>query len=155
MSLEIKNNANIGEGTRKFNSSMDSYHSDNWYFKYITQNTEGQDQTEAGGEVDTNKDNYPIGTIFFDSSPQSVYLSTTLKNVVIDNTPPEFINDNIQYMVLDSDYKCELTIKSDSPIDVGQLVISNGDIILYESLRKIPKDKVTGRVVSKYIKGLS
>lgn len=156
MSLEIKNNANIGEGNHRFNSDAeDLYRSDNWYFKYITLNTEGQDQTEAGGEIDTNKDDYPIGTIFLDSSPQSVYLSTTLKNVVIDSTPPVFKNANIQYMVLDSDYKCELTIESDSPIDIGQLVISNGENILYESLRKVPKDKITGRVISEYIKNLS
>ena len=156
MSLEIKNYANIGESARHFDSDAEvRYRSDNWYFKYITQNTEGQDQTEAGGEIDTNKDDYPIGTIFFDSSPQSVYLSTTLKNVVIDSTPPEIIKNNIQYMVLDSDYKCELTIESDCPIDIGQLVISNGDIILYESLRKVPNKDNTGRITSEYIKNIS
>ena len=159
MSLEVKNYAKSYGNVRKFDSIEESQLRDkNWYFKYITQNTEGQDQTVYGGEVDENKDNYPVGTIFFDSTPLSVFLSTTIKNIVIDNVPPEVVGSDIQYMVFESDYKCEVTFKSDSPIDIGQLVIANGNTeadILYKATRKNNLNQSNGRIDSEYIKNIS
>ena len=159
MSLEVKNYAEGYDNRRKFDSIEESQLRDkNWYFKYITQNTEGQDQTVYGGEVDENKDNYPVGTIFFDSTPLSVFLSTAIKNIVIDNVPPEVVGSDIQYMVFESDYKCEVTFKSDSPIDIGQLVIANGNTeadILYKATRKNNLNQSNGRIDSEYIKNIS
>ena len=60
MSLEVKNYAEGYGNGRKFDSIDENrLRSENWYFKYITQNTDGKDQTVYGGDVDENKDNYP------------------------------------------------------------------------------------------------
>lgn len=159
MSLEVKNYAEGYGNGRKFDSDYENrFREENWYFKYITQNTEGKDQTVYGGDVDEDKDNYPVGTIFFDATPLSVYLSTTIKNIVVDNVPPEVAGSDIQYMVFESDYKCEITFKSDSPLDVAQLIIANGtteEDILYKAVRKDTSNQKNGRISSEYIKNIS
>lgn len=148
MALEVKNKTEIVDNSIKFNSFADELRDTNWDFKWVTQDLDGNDQTETGGTVDGNKANYPVGTIFFDSKPVSITFTTTLGNVYIDTTPPEFVSENVQYMVFQSDYKCSFTFKSDTPIDVAQLVISCGDI-LFSSLRK------SGVENSGYIKDIS
>ena len=148
MALIVKNKTDIVDNSIKFNSFVDEFKSTNWKFEYITQNLQGQDQTVAGGVVDENKADYPVGTIFFDSKPVSIIHTTTIANIYIDTTPPEFISENIQYMVYQSDYKCSFTFKSDTPIDVAQLAISCGEEVLFSVFRK------TGINDSGYIKNI-
>ena len=136
MSLEVKNNVEIQDNTKQFNSVADSYTQDNWEFRYITQDINGNDQTRTGQEIDTDEDNYPIGTIFFNSKPSSVFLSSTIKNVYVDSTPPVFISENIQYMVFEKDYGCSFIFESDTPLDIAQLIISCGGEILYKTSRQ-------------------
>lgn len=137
MALKIENKIEQYGRERRFDSYFDNPgYAGNWYFKYTTLDTDGNDQTETGGTVERDKSKYPVGTIFFDSSPVTVYLTSTIENIVIDTTPPEFTADKSQYMVFRSDFKCDFTIKSDTPIDIAQLVIANGDTVLYKSLRK-------------------
>lgn len=104
----------------------------NWLFKYTTLNTAGQDITTHPGEF-ADKDQYPAGTIFFDSGSESIYLSNTISNVIIDRTKPEFVSEDVQYLTFGNKRKCKFTIKSNSLIDVCQLIIGvleykNGDI---------------------------
>lgn len=104
----------------------------NWLFKYTTLNTAGQDITTHPGEL-ADKDQYSPGTIFFDSGSESIYLSNTISNVIIDRTKPEFVSEDVQYLTFGNKRKCKFTIKSNSLIDVCQLIIGvleykNGDI---------------------------
>lgn len=104
----------------------------NWLFKYTTLNAAGQDITTHPGEF-ADKKQYPAGTIFFDSGSESIYLSNTISNVIIDRTKPEFVSEDVQYLTFGNKRKCKFTIKSNSLIDVCQLIIGvleykNGDI---------------------------
>ena len=127
---------------RKFSAINDMMTADYWQFKYVTQNLEGKDQTIYGGTVDTDKSHYPqpvgevVGTIFFDSTPESLYLTSEIGDVIIDTEPPSFVGEDIQYMVFKSNRVCKFTIESDTLIDVCQLRILCGDDILYSCKRK-------------------
>ena len=122
---------------RKFSAINDMMTADYWQFKYVTQNLEGKDQTIYGGTVDTDKSHYPqpigevVGTIFFDSTPESLYLTSEIGDVIIDTEPPSFVSEDVQYMVFKSNRVCKFTIESDTLIDVCQLRILCGDDILY------------------------
>ena len=123
----------------------------NWLFKYTTLNTAGQDITTHPGDP-ADKKQYPAGTIFFDSGSESIYLSNTISNVIIDRTKPEFVSEDVQYLTFGNKRKCKFTIKSNSLIDVCQLIIGvleykNGDIDnplsfepLYSCLRQHPDE---------------
>ena len=140
MALNVENKIELhGNTYRMLNCDELIQSPSDWYFKYITLNTDLQDWAQfPNTEIDYNKNDYPVGTLFLDSEPRSIYLSTTISNIVIDNTPPVFVNDDIQYMVFNSDYVCTLTINSDTPLDIAQLRIycGDGEYVLYESLRK-------------------
>ena len=136
MAMIVENKPDVIDNTRRFDSIVDQLTINTWEFKYITQDINGNDQTRTGEPVDENKENYPVGTIFFDSEPVSVYLTTSIKNIYLDNTPPVFKSENIQYIVFGSDYTCSFVFESDTPLDIAQLVISCGDDILFKSTRK-------------------
>lgn len=142
MAFKRKDSVTQEGGFRRFNAINNMVTADYWQFKYITQDLNGDDQTITGGEVDTNKNNYPpppgsvIGTIFFDASATLIYMNTSIADVIIDTTPPVFVSEDIQYTTFQQDHVCKLTIESDTLIDVCQLVIKNGDDnILYRCLR--------------------
>lgn len=138
MAFKRKDSVTQEGGFRRFNAINNMVTADYWQFKYITQDLNGDDQTITGGEVDTNKNNYPLGTIFFDASSTLIYMSTSIANVIIDTTPPVFVGEDIQYTTFQQDHVCKLTIESDTLIDVCQLVIKNGDgddNVLYRCLR--------------------
>lgn len=137
---------------------------DYWEFHYITLNTNEppQDQTIYGGQVDNSgkteseggkypdpHDGWPIGTIFFDSGSQVLYMTSSISNVIIDTEPPKFIGENVQYLVFDTNRTCEFTIESDTLIDVCQLIISCGNEVLYSCTRK------NGIIDNNYITNIS
>lgn len=133
MALIVKNFAETKNNGRLFDSiEEDRLRKENWYFEYDAEHP------------DKN-------TIYFNSSPVAVNLSTSIKNIVIDSKPPVVVGSDIQYMVYESDYKCEITYNSDSPIDIGQLVIMNGDTKLFVTLR----NPVAERITTQYIKNIS
>ena len=140
MSLQVENNIEIqGDKYRKLSCDELLHRQSDWYFEYTTLNTNRQDWTVYPNiPVDYNKADYPIGTIFLDSEPYSIYMSSSISNVVIDNTPPVFVMDDTQYMVFNSDFICSFTFESDIPLDIAQLRIycGNEQQVLYESLRK-------------------
>lgn len=142
MAFKRKDSVTQEGGFRRFNAINNMVTADYWQFKYITQDLNGDDQTITGGEVDTNKNNYPpppgsvLGTIFFDASATLIYMNTSIADVIIDTTPPVFVSEDIQYTTFQQDHVCKLTIESDTLIDVCQLVIKNGDRVLYQCLRK-------------------
>lgn len=142
MAFKRKDSVTQEGGFRRFNAINNMVTADYWQFKYITQDLNGDDQTITGGEVDTDKNNYPpppgsvLGTIFFDASATLIYMSTSIADVIIDTTPPVFVSEDIQYTTFQQDHVCKLTIESDTLIDVCQLVIKNGDKVLYQCLRK-------------------
>ena len=140
MALKVENKVEIhGNTYRTFSCDEFIKSPTDWYFEYITLNTNMEDWTlRPDTPINYNKESYPVGTIFLDSEPRSIYLTSTISNIVIDNTPPVFVNDDIQYMVFNSDYVCSLTIESDTPLDIAQLRIYCGEDeeILYEALRK-------------------
>ena len=125
MALIVKNFAETKNNDRLFDSiDEDRLRKENWYFEYDAEHP------------DKN-------TIYFNSSPVAVNLSTSIKNIVIDSKPPVVVGSDIQYMVYESDYKCEITYNSDSPIDIGQLVIMNGDTKLFVAVRNPDAERIT------------
>ena len=133
MALIVKNFAETKNNDRLFDSiDEDRLRKENWYFEYDAEHPD---------------DN----TIYFNSSPVAVNLSTSIKNIVIDSKPPVVVGSDIQYMVYESDYKCEITYNSDSPIDIGQLVIMNGDTKLFVAVRNPDAERIT----TQYIKNIS
>ena len=141
MAFKRKDSVTQEGGFRRFNAINNMVTADYWQFKYITQDLNGNDQTITGGEVDTDKRHYPqpigdvLGTIFFDASSTLIYMSTSIADVIIDTTPPVFVGEDIQYTTFQQDHVCKLTIESDTLIDVCQLVIKNGNRVLYQCLR--------------------
>ena len=146
MAFKRKDSVTQEGGFRRFNAINNMVTADYWQFKYITKDINGQDQTETGAEVWPNpKDpDSPykrpfgdvLGTIFFDASSTLIYMSTSIADVIIDTTPPVFVGEDIQYTTFQQDHVCKLTIESDTLIDVCQLVIKNGNTVLYQCLRK-------------------
>ena len=148
MAFKRKDSVTQEGGFRRFNAINNMVTADYWQFKYITKDINSQDQTETGAEVWPNpKDpgspykrpfGDVLGTIFFDASSTLIYMNTSIADVIIDTTPPVFVGEDIQYTTFQQDHVCKLTIKSDTLIDVCQLVIKNGDgddNILYQCLR--------------------
>jgi hypothetical protein len=142
MAYKIKNTIKKTNKSRYFDSiESQGDVASNWLFKYITLNTAGQDATTHPDppDIEIDKSKYPqpiddpLGTIFFDSGSESIYLSNTISNVIIDRTKPEFVSEDVQYLTFGNKRKCKFTIKSNSLIDVCQLIIGvleykNGDI---------------------------
>ena len=114
-----------------------------WNFQYVTQNTQGQDQTIYGGDVDQDKSHYPEGTIFLDSSLDDIYGYTTLQNVIINSEGPSITEDKTTRQVLNvggkeypTPIKVKLIFKSKSPLDIMELEAVCGDMTLIKIHRK-------------------
>lgn len=128
-------------GYRKFDSVEEMQSATNWFFKYITYNDGTTDEWTPGHLPNKNKNDYPpplgevTGTIFLDSSPAVIYMTSIIGDIIIDTKGPEFVSEDVQYVVIDSSRKCSFTINSDTLIDVCQLKISCGDEVLYECAR--------------------
>lgn len=147
---------------RKFSAINDMITADYWQFKYKTLNTDGSEwyagqpaskELDNSGKTISEGGQYPdphgevVGTIFLDSTPESLYLTSEIGDVIIDTEPPVFISEDVQYMVFNSNRVCKFTIESDTLIDVCQLRICCGDDILYSCQRKeeeiiSPEDKI-------------
>lgn len=155
MPLNKKETYRLEGNDRRFNSIEGLESVDNWYFKYITLNTNG-DEWQEGDEVETDKSKYPpppgevIGTIFLDSEPKTVYMRSIISDVVVNTVPPKFVSENVQYLTFNSNRVCKFTINSKVLIDICQLVIKCGDDILYDCERKND-----GQTKSSYISDLS
>lgn len=136
---------------RRFSAIPEMQDADYWEFHYITLNTDDppKDQTIYGGEVDNSGKTeseggkypdehgaWPIGTIFLDSSPETLYMTSTIAEVVIDTEPPKFVTEDVQYLVFHSNRVCKFIIDSDTLLDVCQLRISCGEDVLYYCSRK-------------------
>lgn len=129
-------------GYRKFDSAEEMQSASNWFFQYKTLK-EGSttEDWEPGDLPNKNKNDYPpplgevTGTIFLDSSPGIIYMTSIIGDIIIDTKGPEFVSEDVQYVVIDSNRKCSFTINSDTLIDVCQLKISCGDEVLYECAR--------------------
>lgn len=139
MAYKIKNTIKKTNKSRYFDSiESQGDVASNWLFKYITLNTAGQDITTHPEpyDIETDKNKYPqpigdpLGTIFFDSGSESIYLSNTISNVIIDRTKPEFVSEDVQYLTFGNKRKCKFTIKSNSLIDVCQLIIG---VLVYKN----------------------
>lgn len=144
MAYKIKNTIKKIDKARYFDSiESQGDVASNWLFKYKTLNINGDDATTHPGvplvpEEEISKYyphplNDPLGTIFFNSGSESIYLSNTISNIIIDRTKPEFVSEDVQYLTFGNKRKCKFTIKSNSLIDVCQLIIGvleykNGDI---------------------------
>lgn len=141
----------VKEGnSRRFDAIADMQDADFWNFQYITLNNETHtDQTIDGGTVDDSgltvkqggyypdpRNSWPVGTIFFESTPQVLYMTSSIAEVIIDTEPPEFVGEDVQYLVFDTNRVCKFIIDSDTLLDVCQLKISCGDDILYQCSRK-------------------
>lgn len=128
-------------GYRKFDSVEEMQSATNWFFKYITYNDGTTEEWTPGHLPNKNKNDYPpplgevTGTIFLDSSPGIIYMTSIIGDIIIDTKGPEFVSEDVQYVVIDSNRKCSFTINSDTLIDVCQLKISCGDEVLYECAR--------------------
>ena len=127
-------------GYRKFDSVEEMQSATNWFFKYITYNDGTTEEWTPGHLPNKNKNDYPdpgeiTGTIFLDSSPGIIYMTSIIGDIIIDTKGPEFVSEDVQYVIIDSDRKCSFTINSDTLIDVCQLKISCGDEVLYECAR--------------------
>lgn len=128
-------------GYRKFDSVEEMQSATNWFFKYITYNDGTTEEWIPGHLPNKNKNDYPpplgevTGTIFLDSSPGIIYMTSIIGDIIIDTKGPEFVSEDVQYVVIDSNRKCSFTINSDTLIDVCQLRITCGDEVLYECAR--------------------
>lgn len=139
MGMIFKDVIGIIDHTRKFDSNELIDDPRNWSFKYTTLTTTGKDATIASQPftIDEDKTHYSQNTIFLDSDPDEIYMTSTVETVVIDNTPPEIVKANIQYTTVLQDHRCQITFKSDTFLDVRQLKINVGDdLILYSIDRK-------------------
>lgn len=157
MSMKFTNVVGVIERSRKFDSIEGTNFDTNWYFKYITQNQNGKDAAEydtslkGAASIPQGKDstvvNYPkpwgdtSGTIFLDSEDDLVWMRSSAETVILDNTPPTVIAENIQYIAVDSGHKCTITFKSECDIDVRNIKIELPGVegnagILYEVNRK-------------------
>lgn len=138
MAYKIKNTIKKTNKSRYFDSiESQGDVASNWLFKYTTLNTAGQDiTTHPDLPIDENPEHYPhplndpLGTIFFNSGSESIYLSNTISNVIIDRTKPEFVSEDVQYLTFGNKRKCKFTIKSNSLIDVCQLIIG---VLVYKN----------------------
>ena len=128
-------------GYRKFDSVEEMQSASNWFFQYKTLKEGSTTEWAPGDLPNKNKNDYPppigevTGTIFLDSSPGIIYMTSIIGDIIIDTKGPEFVSEDVQYVVIDSNRKCSFTINSDTLIDVCQLSIICGDEVLYKCAR--------------------
>ena len=143
-------------GYRRLDSVMEMQSAGNWFFKYVTLKDGSTSEWASGDQPNKNKNDYPppigevTGTIFLESSPGIIYMTSIIGDIIVDTKGPEFVSEDIQYVIINSDRKCSFTINSDTLIDVCQLRISCGDEVLYECARN-----KTEHIISESISKLS
>ena len=143
-------------GYRRLDSVMEMQSAGNWFFKYVTLKDGSTSEWAPGDLPNKNKNDYPppigevTGTIFLESSPGIIYMTSIIGDIIVDTKGPEFVSEDIQYVIINSDRKCSFTINSDTLIDVCQLRISCGDEVLYECARN-----KTEHIISESISKLS
>lgn len=136
-------------GYRRLDSVMEMQSAGNWFFKYVTLKDGSTSEWTPGDLPNKNKNDYPppvgevTGTIFLESSPGIIYMTSIIGDIIIDTKGPEFASEDIQYVIINSDRKCSFTINSDTLIDVCQLRISCGDEVLYECTRSNPEHTIS------------
>lgn len=143
-------------GYRRLDSVMEMQSAGNWFFKYVTLKDGSTSEWTPGDLPNKNKNDYPppigevTGTIFLESSPGIIYMTSIIGDIIVDTKGPEFVSEDIQYVIINSDRKCSFTINSDTLIDVCQLRISCGDEVLYYCARN-----ETEHIISESISKLS
>lgn len=136
-------------GYRRLDSVMEMQSAGNWFFKYVTLKDGSTSEWTPGDQPNKNKNDYPppigevTGTIFLESSPGIIYMTSIIGDIIVDTKGPEFVSEDIQYVIINSDRKCSFTINSDTLIDVCQLRISCGDEVLYECTRNNPEHTIS------------
>ena len=136
-------------GYRRLDSVMEMQSAGNWFFKYVTLKDGSTSEWTPGDLPNKNKNDYPppigevTGTIFLESSPGIIYMTSIIGDIIVDTKGPEFVSEDIQYVIINSDRKCSFTINSDTLIDVCQLRISCGDEVLYECTRSNPEHTIS------------
>lgn len=136
-------------GYRRLDSVMEMQSAGNWFFKYVTLKDGSTSEWTPGDLPNKNKNDYPppigevTGTIFLESSPGIIYMTSIIGDIIVDTKGPEFVSEDIQYVIINSDRKCNFTINSDTLIDVCQLRISCGDEVLYECTRSNPEHTIS------------
>ena len=143
-------------GYRRLDSVMEMQSASNWFFKYVTLKDGSTSEWIPGDLPNKNKNDYPppigevTGTIFLESSPGIIYMTSIIGDIIVDTKGPEFVSEDIQYVIINSDRKCSFTINSDTLIDVCQLKISCGDDVFYYCARN-----ETEHIISESISKLS
>ena len=143
-------------GYKRLDSVMEMQSASNWFFKYVTLKDGSTSEWTPGDLPNKNKNDYPppigevTGTIFLESSPGIIYMTSIIGDIIVDTKGPEFVSEDIQYVIINSDRKCSFTINSDTLIDVCQLKISCGDDVLYYCARN-----ETEHIISESISKLS
>ena len=143
-------------GYRRLDSVMEMQSAGNWFFKYVTLKDGSTSEWTPGDLPNKNKNDYPppigevTGTIFLESSPGIIYMTSIIGDIIVDTKGPEFVSEDVQYVIINSDRKCSFTINSDTLIDVCQLRISCGDEVLYYCARN-----ETEHIISESISKLS
>ena len=136
-------------GYRRLDSVMEMQSAGNWFFKYVTLKDGSTSEWAPGDQPNKNKNDYPppigevTGTIFLESSPGIIYMTSIIGDIIVDTKGPEFVSEDIQYVIINSDRKCSFTINSDTLIDVCQLRISCGDEVLYKCTRSNPEHTIS------------
>ena len=136
-------------GYRRLDSVMEMQSAGNWFFKYVTLKDGSTSEWAPGDQPNKNKNDYPppigevTGTIFLESSPGIIYMTSIIGDIIVDTKGPEFVSEDIQYVIINSDRKCSFMINSDTLIDVCQLRISCGDEVLYECTRSNPEHTIS------------
>lgn len=136
-------------GYRRLDSVMEMQSASNWFFKYVTLKDGSTSEWTPGDLPNKNKNDYPppigevTGTIFLESSPGIIYMTSIIGDIIVDTKGPEFVSEDVQYVIINSDRKCSFTINSDTLIDVCQLRISCGDEVLYECTRNDPEHTIS------------
>ena len=142
-------------GYRRLDSVMEMQSAGNWFFKYVTLKDGSTSEWTPGDLPNKNKNDYPppigevTGTIFLESSPGIIYMTSIIGDIIVDTKGPEFVSEDIQYVIINSDRKCSFTINSDTLIDVCQLRISCGDEVLYECTRRNNTEHTISESISK------
>ena len=136
-------------GYRRLDSVMEMQSAGNWFFKYVTLKDGSTSEWTPGDLPNKNKNDYPppigevTGTIFLESSPGIIYMTSIIGDIIVDTKGPEFVSEDVQYVIINSDRKCSFTINSDTLIDVCQLRISCGNEVLYECTRNNPEHTIS------------
>lgn len=137
MAIKIYNQVDINNTIRFLDSIQeDLSREENWDFSYPALNKDvptPRDLMTYGGEYNENKSVYPQpigdkdGTIFFDSTPGTVRIISSVQNVVFDTTPPEITGTDFASVIFTKygvkDFKGKIVVNSDTLLDLCKFEI--------------------------------